>query len=114
MDFAAFGGATSLALGAPYFSAARAKQPFGLFFAQFQQSPQLRFLIRTIASEKQTVIVGMEWSPRKWLSYSFSGGRGADSPYLANAVVIERQNFTFKSANIRADQTLQRNATHTT
>ena len=114
MDFVVFGGATSLALGAPYFSAARAEQPFGLFFAQFQQSPQLRFLIRTIASEKQTVIVGMEWSPRKWLSYSFSGGRGADSPYLANAVVIEREKLTFKAAYISADQTFQRIGTQST
>ena len=114
MDFAAFGGATSLALGAPYFSAARAKQPFGLFFAQFQQSPQLRFVIRTIASEKQTVLMGMEWSPRKWLSYSFSGGRGADTPYLANAVTIERGKLTFKAAYISADQNFQRIGTQST
>jgi hypothetical protein len=114
MDFAAFGGATSLALGAPYFSAARAQQPFGLFFAQFQQSPQLRFVIRTIASEKQTVIVGIEWSPRKWLSYSFSGGRGADTPYLANAVTIEREKLTFKAAYISAGQNFQRIGTQST
>jgi hypothetical protein len=114
IGFAAFGGATSLALGAPYFSAARAEQPFGLFFAQFQQSPQLRFVIRTIASEKQTVIVGMEWSPRKWFSYSFSGGRGANSPYLGNAVVIEREKLTFKGAYISADQNFQRIGTQST
>ena len=114
MDFAAFGGATSLALGAPYFSAARAEQPFGLFFAQFQQSQKLRFVIRTIVSEKQTVLVGMEWSPRQWLRYSFSGGRGADAPYVANAVTIEREKLTFKAAYISADQNFQRIGTRST
>src|SRR5437879_11958454 len=56
----------------------------------------------------------MEWSPRKWLSYSFSGGRGADSPYLANAVVIEGEKLTFKAAYISADQNFQRIGTQST
>jgi hypothetical protein len=108
MEFAAFGGATSSALGAPYFSAARTEQPFALFFSQFQQTEQLRFILRVIMAEKMTLLGGIEWSPRKWMSYSFSSGEGAGAPYFANAFHIERGKLTFKAAYIGADKNFRR------
>jgi hypothetical protein len=108
IDFTAFGGKTTSAMGAPYFSAARTERPFALLFAQFKQTEHLRFVFRTILAEKVTVLGGVEWSPRKWMTYSVSAGEGAGAPYFASGMKIEREKVTFKAAYIDAGKSFQR------
>lgn len=107
-EFAAFVGATSSLFGAPFFQAAKAHKPFGLIFTQYRKSEHLRFVTRTIVSDKQTFIGGVEWSARKWLTASFSGGAGSNAPYAAGALVIEREKVTFKAAYISPSKDFRR------
>jgi hypothetical protein len=111
VDFTAFAGKTSSALGAPYFSAARTERPFALLFAERKQTEHLRLIFRTILAEKVTLLGGVEWSPKNWLTYSVSIGQGAGAPYFASAMKIEREKVTFKAAYIDAAKSFQRVST---
>jgi hypothetical protein len=106
--FQSFGGATTTSMGAPYFSAARADQAFGLFFTQYKLRKDFTIVTRAILSGKTTFIAGAEWSPSKSLAIAWSGGVGANKPYFANSIRIEREKISFKGSYIFEDPSFQR------
>jgi hypothetical protein len=106
--FQTFGGATTTSMGAPYFSAARADQPFGLFFTQYKLSKNFTIVTRAILAGKTTFIAGGEWSPSKSFAMAWSGGVGANKPYFANSITIERKKVSFKGSYIYEDPSFQR------
>jgi hypothetical protein len=106
--FALFGGSTSVILGAPFFQAAKTARPFGLFFLERNVSPRLKFVSRSIVTDKQTFINGLEFDPRRWLKASIGGGVGANAPYGAISFIAERPLFTLRGSYISASRDFRR------
>ncbi|MGH9521014.1 MAG: hypothetical protein ACRD3E_00620 [Terriglobales bacterium] len=106
--FQFFAGATTTSMGAPYFSAARADQPFGLLFTQFKLRKNITLVTRSISAGKGTFIAGLEWSPNPSFAIASSGGVGANEPYFANSLKIERERVSFHAAYILQSNTFQR------
>lgn len=107
-SFAMFGGDTATILGPPFFQAAKKDKLFGLFFLESKLSPHLRFVSRTMVTDKQTFINGLEFAPRDWLKASIAGGVGASAPYGALSFIASRPLFTLKASYITASRDFRR------
>lgn len=99
-SFYAFAGATSTWLGTGFFNAASSDSPVAIFFYQQQLRRNLKFFSRNIASNRQTMLQGIEWSPEKWAKASVTAGVGSNQPYFAAAFDAETQKLAFKSGYV--------------
>jgi len=103
-----FVGATSLGVGTPFFRGAQTDKGVGLFFMDRQLTPTLSAFSRTVISDRQTAINGLEWQPRSGLRTAIAGGLGANRGYFASSLTAEREWFTLKAAYVRADHEFRR------
>lgn len=96
----AFAGTTSTWLGTGFFNAATSESPVAIVFYQRQLKDKLRFFSRNIASSRQTLLEGLEWSPEKWAHVSITGGIGSNQPYAAAAFDAETQKLAFRTSYV--------------
>src|SRR5256885_3145966 len=96
----AFAGTTSTWLGTGFFNAATSESPVAILFYQRKLSENLRFVSRNIASNRQTMLEALEWSPQKWMKASATGGVGSNQKYFAAAIDTETQKLAFKSSYV--------------
>src|SRR5256885_15392883 len=82
----AFAGTTSTWLGTGFFNAATSDSPVAILFYERKLSDNLRFVSRNIASNRQTMLEALEWSPQKWMKASATGGVGSNQKYFAAAI----------------------------
>ena len=107
-SFYAFAGTTSTWLGTGFFNAATSESPVAIVFYQRKLKKNLRFFSRNIASNRQTMLEGLEWSPEKWAHASVTGGIGSNQPYAAAAFDAEKQNLAFKASYVMTGDTFRR------
>jgi hypothetical protein len=96
----AFGGTTSTWLGTGFFNAATSDRPVAILFYQRKLTDKLRFFSDNIASNRQTLLEGLEWSPEKWAHASITGGIGSNQPYAAAAFDAETEKLAFKTSYV--------------
>jgi hypothetical protein len=96
----AFAGTTATWLGTGFFSAATSNDPVAVFFYQRKLSDTVSFVSRNIASHRQTMLEGLEWSPQKWMKASVTGGVGSNQKYFAAGIDTETQRLAFKSSYV--------------
>jgi hypothetical protein len=106
--FYALAGTTSTWVGTGFFSAATSDRLAGLFFYEHKWSREWKFFSRNIASNSQTSLQGVEWTPEKWMKAAVSGGIGSNQNYFASSVDIETQKLAFKSSYVVAGDQFQR------
>lgn len=103
-----FAGTTSTWLGTGFFNAATSESPVAILFYQRKLNDNLRFFSRNIASNRQTMLEGLEWSPEKWAHASLTAGMGSNQPYAAAALDVEKQNLAFKSSYVMTGNMFRR------
>jgi len=106
--FYALAGTTSTWVGTGFFSAATSDRPAGLFFYEHKWSREWKFFSRNIASNAQTSLQGVEWTPEKWLKGAISSGIGSNQKYFASSVDVETQKVAIKSSYVFAGDQFQR------
>jgi len=106
--FYAFAGTTSTWVGTGFFSAATSDRPVGVFFYERKWKKDFRFFSRNIASNTQTALEGVEWSPNKWFKGAIAGGIGSNQKYFASSLDIETQTLAFKSSYVVTGDQFQR------
>lgn len=94
----AIAGSTASVYGSPFFLGARSERAAAILFLDHEVSPTVRVLTRSIFSNRQTVISGVDWTPRPDVSAGFAGGGGAGKPYGAASVRFERPWITARAA----------------
>lgn len=107
-DLMFFGGATALGGGTPFFQAASAQTPAGMFFLDKAISDNLRFYSREVFSAQQTSINGFSWRLRPGVTLGASGGVGSDQPYAASSLDIKFDWLDLKAAYIGASDRFRR------
>ena len=95
-----FAGMTSTWLGTGFFNAAISESPVAILFYQRKLSDTVKFVSRNIASNRQTALEALEWSPQKWMKASVSGGMGSNQKYFAAGIDTETQKLAFKSSYV--------------
>jgi len=85
----AFGGATSVTSGAPFFRGGDWSSPLGLLFADRTITPRLKFSTRNTISARPTSIQALEWRPRPAIAVAGAGGLGNGSPYASASSVFD-------------------------
>jgi hypothetical protein len=96
----AFAGTTSTWLGTGFFTAATSDRPVMILFYQRKLKDNLRLFSHNIASNRQTLLEGLEWSPKKWARASVTGGIGSNQPYAAAAFDAETEKLAFKTSYV--------------
>ncbi|HET9951723.1 MAG TPA: hypothetical protein VFS09_08025 [Candidatus Eisenbacteria bacterium] len=86
----AIGGTTATVYGSPFFTGAQSVRGAGILFLDHDVSPTVHVLTRSIFSDRQTVISGLDWRPSEDFSAAFAGGGGAGEPYGAVSARFER------------------------
>jgi hypothetical protein len=86
----AIGGSTANVYGSPFFTGAQAVHGAGILFLDHDVSPTVHVMTRSVFSDRQTVISGLDWKPRPDFSAAFAGGGGAGEPYGAVSARFER------------------------
>ena len=95
-----FGGSTATFLGAGFFNSATANDPVGIVFYDRKLTKSLRFISRDIASNRQTALEALEWSPLKQVTASLTGGVGSNQRYFASAVDVETNQLAVKTSYV--------------
>ncbi|HEY6572594.1 MAG TPA: hypothetical protein VI198_04675, partial [Candidatus Eisenbacteria bacterium] len=94
----AIAGTTATVYGSPFFLGAESDRGAAIIFLDHEVSPTVRVLTRSVFSNRQTVISGLDWTPRPDLSAALAGGGGAGEPYGAASVRFERPWITARAA----------------
>ncbi|HLK33238.1 MAG TPA: hypothetical protein VKT29_09125 [Terriglobales bacterium] len=107
-DIMAFGGATALGGGTPFFQAASAETPAGMLFLDTAASDRLHFYSREVFSNQQTAINGFTFRMRPSLTLGAAGGVGSNQPYLASSLDLKLDWLDVKAAYIDAGDRFRR------
>jgi hypothetical protein len=83
-------GSTATAYGSPFFQSARSERGVGILFLDGAISPTVHVMTRSIFSNRQTVISGVDWRPSPGVSAGFSAGGGDGHPYAAVSGQLQR------------------------
>ena len=94
----AIAGSTASVYGSPFFLGAKSERGAVILFLDHEVSPTVRVLTRSVFSNRQTVISGLDWRPRPDLSAALAGGGGGGEPYGAASVRFERPWITARAA----------------
>jgi len=103
-----FAGASSLGLGTPFFLAAQAQKAMALLFLDSALTPKLHAFSRTVLSNRQTTIEGLDWQPWTDIHAAVSGGVGANHGYFASSLTAEKEWISVKAAYILAGDQFRR------
>jgi hypothetical protein len=95
-----FAGTTAVGFNAPFFRGAQSENGVGAFLLDAKLTQQLHLFSRTILSNRQTLINGIEWQPDAWLRASIAGGVGANQGYMASSVTFDRPWVTLKGSYV--------------
>lgn len=104
----AFGGATALGSGTPFFQAASAQTPAGMLFVDKAVSDRLHFYSREVFSEQQTSINGFTFQLRSGITLGAAGGVGSNQGYGASSVEVKVPWLDLKAAYISAGDRFRR------
>lgn len=99
-SFYAFAGTTSTWLGTGFFNAATSDDPVAIYFYERKLNDQLKLFSRNILSRRQTFLEGLEYSPKRGLKASLTGGTGSNQKYFAAAVDQETEKLAFKASYV--------------
>lgn len=94
----AVAGTTATVYGSPFFTGARSERGAGVLFLDHEVSPTVRVMTRSIFSNRQTVISGLEWKVADDMTAGFAAGGGAGEPYAAGCARLERPWITARAA----------------
>jgi hypothetical protein len=108
-----FAGALSNEFDSPLFEGARAQSGAGILFLTRPVTPTLTFASKMVFSGQTTAIESLDWIPKDKVDLAVSGGVGADQPYAAASLDIERPQIGVKAAYIEAGSRFHRVAVDT-
>lgn len=103
-----FAGATSDAIGAPFFQGGSSNHGAGAVFIERRISRNLHLFSRNIFSARQTNLGGIDWQPVSILKASLSGGIGAGHGYFGSGLSIETQLISLKAGYVATASDFQR------
>jgi hypothetical protein len=106
--YTVFGGMTSRFVGASFFQAAEGQDPFGLIFMESQLSTRMKFVSRTVMTNKLTFLNGLSFSPNRGIEMGATAGLGSGKPYIAGSFDVDRPRYTLKAAFVGADRDFRR------
>jgi hypothetical protein len=106
--FLGFAGTTSTSLGTGFFNAASSDRPVALFLYERKLNPHFTFFSRSIFSDRQTMLEGLAWKPRKWLISSFTGGIGSNQGYLASSLDLQTEKLALRTSYVLTGDRFQR------
>lgn len=104
----AFGGATAVGGGTPFFQAATAETPAGMLFVDKAVSERLHFYSREVFSAEQTAINGFSFEPRPGITLGGAGGVGSNQGYGAASLEVKAPWLDLKTAYISAGERFRR------
>lgn len=107
-DLFAFGGATSADFNSPLFEGVRAEDPAGILFLKRQLLERLSLSTKMVFSNRTTAIQSLEWQPADKVTVAVSGGVGANQPYSAASLSLQRTFIDVKAAYIEAGNQFHR------
>ncbi|HJS97960.1 MAG TPA: carboxypeptidase-like regulatory domain-containing protein [Terriglobales bacterium] len=107
-DLMAFGGATAVGGGTPFFQAATADTPAGMLFVDKAISHHLHFYSREVFSEQQTAINGFSIQPHSGVTLGAAGGVGSNQGYGAGSLEVKLNWLELKAAYIGAGDRFRR------
>jgi hypothetical protein len=107
-DLMAFGGATAVGGGTPFFQAASADTPAGMLFVDKAVSDRLHFYSREVFSEQQTAINGFSFQPHPGIALGAAGGIGSNQGYGAGSLEVKLNWLDLKAAYIGAGDRFRR------
>lgn len=107
-DVFAFGGALSNSFNSPLFEGVRAESPAGILFLKKPIGAHWLTTSNMIFSKQTTAIEGLEWRPGKFLNAALAGGVGANQPYGAASLDLNRSRIDVKAAYIAAGSAFHR------
>src|SRR5437868_12281091 len=103
-----FAGASAIGAGAPFFQAARSETATGMFFVQAPLTEKLTVYSKSVISDRQTSIQGVDWRPASWLEAGASAGIGANQKYAALSAKFDYDWISVKAAYIDSGNRFRR------
>ena len=107
-DVMAFGGATAVGGGTPFFQAATADAPAGMLFVDKAISDRLHFYSHEVFSEQQTAINGFSFQVWPGVTLGAAGGVGSSQGYGASSLEVKLNWLELKAAYIGAGDRFRR------
>lgn len=107
-DLMAFGGATAVGGGTPFFQAATADTPAGMLFLDKAVSDRLHFYSREVFSQQQTAINGFSFQPHFGITLGGAAGIGSNQGYGAGSLEVKLNWLELKAAYIAAGDRFRR------
>ena len=95
-----FAGVSSDTFSTPFFKAARADQPLGMFFGDYRFQPGLRAFTRNSFSRDIHSLHGVEWQATRQVLSAVTGGVMANKPYLASSLNAEKSWVSVKASYV--------------
>jgi hypothetical protein len=109
-SFTSFAGTSSEYVGTNFFQAAQTKSPLFATFGEYKLTSKLTFTSDLIIGNKQTLLSGLAFRPNVGTIVAMSGGIGANAPYAATALKLERSRYDFKASYIATDKAFRRSS----
>lgn len=103
-----FGGASALALAAPYFGSQRPMHAMGYARVRHDLSRALSLSAHAITTDRQSVMGSATWKPALGVTGSATLGLGANAPYGALAVEASRPRFDLKASLVGMGRNFRR------
>ena len=72
----------------------------GIFLYERKLNRRLTFFSRNVISNRQTLLEGLEWKPRKWISRLRHEGIGSNQHYFASALEVETEKLAFRTSYV--------------
>jgi hypothetical protein len=104
----AFGGETSTSFNSPFFIGAQPTTPAGILFVTAKVAPEWTGVTRVIVSKRMTILHSFGWDSGHGTQIAFSGGLGANQPYGAASLSVDRQWINVKAAYYEAGSQFRR------
>ena len=108
-----FAGALSNEFDSPLFEGARAQSGAGILFLTRPLTPTLTFASKMVFSGQTTAIESLDWLAADKFHLAVSGGVGANQPYAAASLDMEKPRIDVKTAYIEAGSRFHRVAVDT-
>ena len=101
----AFVGTSATVHAAPGPHGMGTKVPVGALFVKRTLRHRLALASDVLIAGKQTIISGLEWTPRNRVKASVVAGLGANQPYLSTSLVAERSWVSLHASYVRRGST---------
>lgn len=103
-----FGGETAESYETPLFEGSKGEHPAAAFFFRDRLTPHVTFAYDTLVSTRTTSIESLDWAPRDKTHFALSAGVGANQPYGAASVDLERTKYDVKASYVEAGSEFRR------